>query len=280
MKVQRFDDYSNTYINMMSEDFINGLFSENIQEAAESTSSWKEIHNKILKDISINFEFIATFGTGVAGFYPVVDNLVKNMNLNVPITPLMIGELTICAMSIIYLEDKKDKLTPKEKESITKEIQSELEEFRMQGTYGVVKKLVKSLQSIKSVFNIVCKHLGRVIYGFSDMFAYTALLIPVMSTISTLITKYKIDLDTLPGLFIGLTVGIGTLISKNFITDFVSKIKDRFNFNKSDEEEIKQDLGIDNTDSLTDLKPTVKTYAELSNIKPINDGIPSLNNED
>ena len=54
MKVQRFDDYSNTYINMMSEDFINGLFSENIQEAAESTSSWKEIHNKILKDISIN----------------------------------------------------------------------------------------------------------------------------------------------------------------------------------------------------------------------------------
>jgi len=279
MKVQRFEEYSKSYIDMMSQDFINGILSDNLQEEAKGgTSIWEDLHKKVMNDIGVNFNFIVTFGTGVAAFYPIIDNLVKNMNLNVTVTPLMIVEMTVCAISIVYLEDRKDKLSQTEKNKLTKDIQSELEEFRLQGVYGVVKKLVKVLNSIKSVFNVICKHLGRVIYGFADMFAYTALLIPVMSTLATLVEKYKIDIDTLPGIFLGLGVGISTLISKNFITDFISRLKDRFGFKKKEEEEIKQDLGAN--DDLSDLKPSIQTFAELSNIKPINDGDTKLENDE
>src|ERR1035437_3724307 len=271
MKGQRFEEYSKSYIDMMSQDFISGILSTKLQESQDvPNSTWTDLHKKVIGDLSINSSVITTFGMGVAGFYPIVSNLINNMNLNASITPLLVVEMTICAISIIYLEDRKEKLSQTEKEKLTKDIQSDLEEFRMQGTYGVIKKLIKCFTSIKGIFNIICKHLGRVIYGFADMFAYTSLLIPIMSTIESLITKYKIDLDTLPGIFLGLGVGITTLISKNFIADLINQLKKKFGFKKKEEEKIKQELGVND---IADLTPTtIQKFSDLSNIETISEG--------
>ena len=63
--------------------------------------------------------------------------------------------LTTCSLSIIYLEEKKCK-TPQEEDQLTLDSKSMLEELRMMGLgNGIVKMIVKSLKSIKNVFNLI-----------------------------------------------------------------------------------------------------------------------------
>src|ERR1035437_7537858 len=199
MKVQKFEYCSNSYIDSMSNDFINFILNNNIQESSDNKSIWSDLHNKVTKELSLNFGLLTTFGGGINGLYPIIDHLVKNMNLNITITPEMIANLTVCAVAIIYLEENKN---VKDKEKLTQTIKSELEEFRMQGIYGVVKKVINCIKSIKHIFIIIAKHTGTVIKTLIDMLGYTALLLPILNSIISLITKYKIDLDTLPGNFL------------------------------------------------------------------------------
>ncbi len=268
MKIKRFENYSDEYIQTMASDLMNNLINEDIKE---SNSSWVNLQKKVLEDLGINFKFVATFGTGITAFFPVIDNLIKNMNLKVDVTPEMIIYLTICAVAIIYLEENKEKSSQPEMIALTKDVKSELEEFRMKGLYGIVKKVVSCLKSTKYIFNIIAKHSGVIAYEFCNLFIYTALFVPIISIMSDLITNHKIDLDTLPGIFLGVGVSITTMIAKNFIVDFIKKLKAKFNIKKEVEEEIKDELGIDDEFPLS---PIIQKYSEyaVDISEPIYDG--------
>ena len=92
---------------------------------------------------------------------------------------------------------------------------------------GIIKKLIKSLKSVKPIFYLITKHIGAVVGGFIDMFAYTSMFIPIMNGILYLIGKYDFNLETLPQNFIGLGVGVGTIIAKHGIIDLIKKIKSK-----------------------------------------------------
>lgn len=225
--IQRYEDFSK--FDDMAWDMINSIDSI-IKESDET--NYKKVQRKVISDLRLNFRFIGTFGAGIGAFYPVVESLMKN--LKVTMTPDVIVLSTICALTIIVLEEKKYK-DSKEEEELTNDSKSMLEELKMRGVgNGIIKKLVKSFHSIKNIFQTIGRHTGAVINGLIDMFAYTSLLIPVLNGVYYVINKYDLNIDTLIQNFIGLSIGVGTIIAKHGISLIISKIKDKFPINKKE----------------------------------------------
>lgn len=229
MKVQRFGEYN--LQDEMAHDFLNS-FDEIVKES-DGRTSYEKVSKKVISDLKLNVSLVSTFGAGIGALYPVVDGLMKNMNMDsFNLTTESIVLLTLSSVAITFLEEKKCK-SVEEEDELTKDSKSMLEELKMRGFgNGIVKKLIKGLKSIRSIFTIIGKHLGAVIGGVIDMFAYTALLIPLLNGVMAVINKYDLNLDTLPQNFLGLTVGIGTIIAKHGIVEILNRIKNRFPINQ------------------------------------------------
>ena len=223
MKIQKFQQYS--LQDSMALDFINS-FDGLITESDET--QYKKVQKRVISDLRLNGNLSLTFGAGIKALYPVVDKLMTNMKISsIDITADKVVLLTICAFTIVYLEEKKFK-DGQEEEILTKDSKSMLEELKMMGIgNGIVKKVVKLFKSITSIFTIIGKHLSAVAKGFIDMFAYTAILIPIMNGILYVIGKYELNVDTFLENFAALTMGVGTLIAKNGIIHIIDRLKDK-----------------------------------------------------
>lgn len=238
MKIHKFNDYS--LYDSMAGDFINSfntLITESDQE-----NIYKKVEKKLITDLKLKVQSIAVFGASFAGLYPIVAKLLKNMNISsIELTPDRIVLLTISALTIIYLEERKVKST-KEQDILTKDSKSMLEELKLMGIgNGLVKKLILGLKSIKNIFNVIAKHLGKAVGSIIDMFAYISILIPIMNALLSIIDKYSLNLDTLPENFLGLAVGVGTIIARHGISEIINRIKNKFP--KINKEKIIDDLG-------------------------------------
>jgi hypothetical protein len=146
----------------------------------------------------------------------------------VEITKQTVVLLTIAAITIIYLEEKKTKdlVVDVEDEVLTKDSKSMLEELRMRGIGdGIVKKIIKAFSSIKKIFSTIGKYIGVAVGGIIDMFSYTAILIPVMNAILYLIGKYEMGADEIIGNFFTLSVGVATKIAKHGLTEIIGRLR-------------------------------------------------------
>lgn len=229
--IKRYNDYQD--FDKMAYDFIDGLESI-IKESDTDDDNYKSIFRKFIKDLKLNFALIGTFGTGIGTFIPIVDKLMRNMNISTEIDTEKIVLLTICSLTIIYLEEKKFK-DEKEEQNLIDDSKSMLEELKMMGLgNGIVKIVIKALSSIKNIFNIIGKHVGAVVGGIIDMFAYTALLLPVLNGIQYIIGKYDLTPETLAQNLIGLAAGMGTIIAKHGIVYILNKLKGKWPFKKKE----------------------------------------------
>lgn len=229
MKIQKFNSFSNQ--DSMTEDFINSFDKMLIEATDENT--YKSVEKKVISDLKLNTRLVFTFGAGIGGLYPIIDKLMKNtMSLqSVELTPETIVMLTMSSFAIIYIEEKKFK-DEKEEQILIKDSKSLLEELKMRGVgNGIVKKVMKVIASIKNIFSLIAKHLGAIVENIVDMFAYTSLLIPIMNGVLYVVGKYELNLDTICENFLGLAMGIGTVIAKHGILAIINKIKDRFKIN-------------------------------------------------
>lgn len=228
MKIQRYTDY--TLQNEMAEEFLNS-FDKMVKES-DGDTSYQKVAKKVISDLKLNVSLVTTFGAGIGALYPVVQGLMENMNLDSFIlTPESIVLLTLSSVTIAYLQEKKFK-SAEEEDQLTKDSKSMLEELKMKGFgNGIVKKLIKSLESVKNIFLVIGKHIGAVIGSILDMFAYTSLLIPLLNGVMSIIHKYDLNLETLPQNFLGLAVGVGTIIAKHGIVEIINRIKNKFPIN-------------------------------------------------
>ncbi len=185
----------------------------------EESEHYNETAKKIIDELKLNFDLINIFGFGIGFFYPIVHNLVINMNLNIEVTDKMIVMLTICVFSILFKENKKD-------------IKKLLEEIRMNGTYGVVKSLLKAFESIKDFFKIIFKNLGKSITSFVDIFSYAALFIPCSDALNKVISVNHLDLKSFINHFVTIGIGAITIVAKNYITDFIKKLNFKIDLKK------------------------------------------------
>lgn len=226
MRIDRFSEYN--FKNEAAMAFIESIDSM-INESDKNNTN---ILKKILSDLKLNTNLVLTFGTGISACYPVVEKLMKNMRIeSFNLNRESIILLTICSFTIIYLEERKFK-DSEEESKLTKDSKSMLEELKLKGIgNGIVKKVIKSIQSIKNIFSLIGKHIGAVIGGIVDMFSYTSLLLPIMNGILAVINKYDLTIETLPQNFIGLTAGVSTIITKHGIIEILNKLKDKFPIN-------------------------------------------------
>jgi hypothetical protein len=228
MKVYKYSEYSLN--SSMAQDLLDSLLPFLKEEVKGEIPNYKKIEEKIIRDLKLNASLIMTFGVGIGAFYPIVEKLMNNMNISsIEMTLDKVVLLTIAAISIIYLEEKKSK----NEDKLRKDCKSMLEELKMMGIgNGIVKKLIEAFKSIKNVFSIIIKHFGAVVGGFMDMFSYTGLLIPVMNGIMYIIDKYHLTIDTMIQNFIGVGISVGTIIAKHGIIDIIDRLRDRFPINK------------------------------------------------
>lgn len=239
-------------------DTLEDLVSEDEDPLVVNT--YDKIEKKVISDLKLDAKLILTFGAGIGALYPVVEKMMKNLSISgVDINKETSVLLTIACITIIYLEENKYK--PGEEEKLTKDSKSMLEELRMRGIGdGIVKKVMKSIESIKNVFSVVAKHLGAVVGGVIDMFAYTSILIPVMNAILWIIGKYDMSVDAVIQNFFSLGVGIASRIAKHGLVELINKLKG-FISNKTGEEII---------DELE--TPVIQRFSDIPNNDPEQEG--------
>lgn len=226
MKILRYSEYDN--IIKMSEEFIDAIGSANVNESGDTDSLFR----KITKDLNINTSMVLTYGTGLQAMMPIIDSLVKNSNMKIDLTPETVALMSICGMTIVYLEEVKEE---KEKRKIEKDAKSMLEELKLKGVgNGVIKKLVSCINSIGNIFKILFKNKRHVINGFFDMLAYSSIAVPFLNGISYMVNKYNMDLSTLTSNFLSLGVGVTTIIAKHGINYLIDKLKDKLGLKKDD----------------------------------------------
>ena len=127
MKVQRFGEYN--LQDEMAQDFLNS-FDEIVKES-DGRTSYEKVSKKVISDLKLNVSLVATFGAGIGALYPVVDGLMKNMNMDsFNLTTESIVLLTLASVAITYLEEKKCK-SVEEEDELTKDSKSMLEELKM-----------------------------------------------------------------------------------------------------------------------------------------------------
>lgn len=235
MDILKFNQYS--LQESMLSDFITFLTESKLNESSEETIKYKEILKNTFKDLKLNLSFIGTFATGIAIMSPIVKELISNSRINIELTPQNVILLTVTAFSIIYLEERKNKNIKSglniNEEAFKKDVKSLLEELKLRGMgNGIVKLTVSCFKSILNITNIIFKNIGNVISGFLDIFAYTALFIPIINSIMSLVGKYDLDLVTLPKNFLSLGVGITTLLAKNGIKFLIDILSDKLKIKK------------------------------------------------
>lgn len=221
MKILKFSEYNIS--ELITNDFINS-FDILIKESEQT--KYESIRKKVFSDLRLNGNLSLTFGLGISALYPIVDSLIRNMKISsIEITTEKIILLTICSFTIIYLEEKKYR-NAKEENTIRTDIKSMLEELKMSGIgNGIVRKMVSLLKSITGIYNAIYRHIGKAVDSFIDMFAYVAILIPIINAISYVIGKYNLTIDTFIFNIKGLILGIGTIIAKHGVTYLINKMK-------------------------------------------------------
>jgi len=218
IKIKRYQEY--VIYDSMVDDLINSIESS-INESDIDKPNFKSVQDKIVKDLKLNFRLVGIFGAGIGAFYPIVQKLMINTP-NITVDSESVVLATMCAFTIIYLEEVKSKNI----KNLTKYSKSLLEELRLRGIGDLtVKKVIKALKSIQNIFRLIGKHIGVVVSVFVDMFSYTSILIPIMNGVLSIIGKYDLNLDTIIQNFIGLGVGIGTVIAKHGIIDILNRLK-------------------------------------------------------
>jgi hypothetical protein len=258
-KVVKFADYKKSHDFL--EEFVERLINQSLKESKEESAITK-IANQLQKDIKFNYSLIFTFGAGINAMYPIVMHLLKNSNLNVELTVENVVLLTITAIAIAYLEEKKNKTgelsivcdicnskgsiqTDSGEETCQKcsgkgstkslvtrnDTDTLLAELKLRGIgNGIVKKLVTCFVSVGGFLKMIFKHASLIISNFVDLFAYTSLLIPTMNAISGIINASSLTLETLPmdiakNLLV-FGVGVGTMLAKRGYEWISKKITD------------------------------------------------------
>ena len=299
----RFGEFRDPEI--MAEEFFEVMLNPSINESIDEPKV-KDILKGLAADLKFNTRLVFTFGTGITAMYGVIDNLIRNGNLKMDMTPENIILLSLTAISITYLEESNNKVgddrtvctdcegmgfknhdeddeDEDDEECPTckgtgylnslvtkKDAQTMLEELKMRGIgNGIVKKYVEVTKAIGKFFQIVFRGTPYVIKSFVDMFAYSALLLPAMNAVAAAVGKYDLTVDTAVANLISLGVGVGTFLGKQVFSYLVDRLKSSLHIKLPSATRNMQVMPHDIVDGETDAKRLKNNKLIKDNIKHI-----------
>lgn len=167
---------------------------------------------KFFKEANIQLYFASTFGTALTVLLPVVEKLMKTGDFSIEPTIENVVLLTIFAFAVLTKEskDKVKKIYNKIKE---KEIPDE-----------DVDKVINQLSNTKELFADLLQSGGKVIESFADMLAYSGILIPFLSVITSLVSNGVIDGELLSQSFNSLKLSLGAIGFKLLLQRIMHKL--------------------------------------------------------
>lgn len=191
----------------MAEDFVGALSVGMVSE-----SGGPSVLDKIVADLKLNAGVITSFGTGLEVLIPLVRRLIENGELKVDLTTETATMLTLTAITIAYLQEEREE---KARRRLERDSKSLLEELKLRGVgNGIVKKTVGCLKAIGAVAKLLMRHRGHVLTSFFEMLGYSALCLPVINAIKSIVGTYHFTLDNFSQNMASVAMGLGSLSAK------------------------------------------------------------------
>lgn len=205
MDILKFNEFNRSID--ISSDFFESLYSK--EDIVFNSLEYNVILKKYISDLSLNEILLTTFDSGINSVYKFISELLKNSNLNVELEVDNITLLTITALSISYLDERKLGLTSKEiseydnDDSMKLDIKSLLEELKLRGIgNGIVKKIVSCLSTLFKLFKFILdKSNNNTILGFIDMLEYPKIFVAFMSAVVFVSNKFNLNINTLSSIY-------------------------------------------------------------------------------
>jgi hypothetical protein len=222
--ILKFDEYYDWQ--EIANDFLFQIKNSPLRESDENDNQeYSSLIKNILNKFGFNLSLVLTFGTGVKLMFPIIAKLIENMQLEIKPTKEDIVLLCITCISIMYLENKKE--APIQATDIKNKLNAEIQ-MKFGNPRIIVNKILKCFEHLFIFIKKFPKLFGVSVNNIIDMFAYTAILQPIMNAISAFIGTYNITPDTLAGNLLSLGTGVATISGKsllNFLTNNNKKNK-------------------------------------------------------
>src|SRR5574344_335853 len=250
-KVLCFDDYAriDEFYQMIGNCILNESVTDDFKTKQsiykDALESFKTTYAKAF---SLNLGFIGKFSTAITVFCPIIEKLMKGQNISYDVTsPTTIIMIAIASITIIVSTEKNK--YGNTHDMCVKISKSIIEELKMRGVgEGLVKKSVKILELIKKLFMKIGRCVSLLIFELGEMFAYTALMIPIMNAIFSFVGKYSFTFDTCIFNLKTFIFGVATLGAKYLIKTIIAKIKANKSLSNNKVDKIEQELDTDDTE--------------------------------
>jgi hypothetical protein len=215
----------------IAQDFISQIQNPIISESEDNEESLTDHIKDIFNRLGFNLELIVTFGTGVKFMFPIVSNLIDNMQLEIQPSREDIVLLCITTFAIMNLQHRKESSITREeiKNKLNPEVQMKFGNPR-----SIVNKLLKCFKGIYDFIKKFPRLFGVAVESILDMFSYTSMLIPAMNAIGYFCDKYDLTPDNLIGNLYSLGVGIMTITSQKLYQFVKNKIQSKSNDGESE----------------------------------------------
>jgi hypothetical protein len=175
----------------------------------ESGGDGARVLAKIVAKLKLNAGIIMSFGTGMEVLVPLVRRLIENGEIKVDLNTETATLLTLTAITIAYLQEEKEE---KARRRLERDSRSLLEELKLSGVgNGIVKKTVGCIKAIGAVARLLMRHRGHVLTSFFEMLGYTALCLPVINAIKSIVGTYHFTLDNFKQNMASVALGLGAL---------------------------------------------------------------------
>lgn len=200
----------------------------------------KELIKKISKDLKVDLSQLKDFDKSISIFLPTIESILNNVS-NIENNDEVNILSTMATSFIIYLEKEENS----NEEYLTKASRTLLEELKLRGVgNGVIKKIIKSLESIKNFISFLYSYKNKDIDSFSDLISIKGIK-NVFKILSDIILEYKMSNEDIVMNFNNISTGATLSISKDKINDIINTLRDLDKLNKS---KISKDIESQNTD--------------------------------
>lgn len=178
-----------------------------LMESIIKEEKGKNIIQDIVDEFKLAPKFIFTFGTGIGAFYDPVQKLLEGSGF-------VIGEkevylIIITAIASILNDRKVGKL---------------IERLKSEGLYPVLEDVKRYINSTRRIINSVTKNVLGSTYTLTDILGFTALLVPAMNLLNTIISDYGLNMGNLENMLKGVVLSASVYGIKSIIKRLRNKL--------------------------------------------------------
>ena len=178
-----------------------------LMESIIKEEKGKNIIQDIVDEFKLAPKFIFTFGTGIGAFYEPVQKLLEGSGI-------VVGEkevylIIITAIASILNDHKVGKL---------------VERLKSEGLYSVLDDVKHYINSTRRIINSVTKNVLGSTYTLADILGFTALLVPTMNLLNTIISDYGLNMGNLDGMLKGVVLSASVYGIKSVIKRLRNKL--------------------------------------------------------